>query len=462
MSVWEKYTKEQQDEYKKFLQVYGSLSNLFRQKHGEPIPYLDSKFQETIYARVFSSENVDIGNTPHDILSVFGSERIGIGLKTWMNSTPSYQKVMQLKRYKDDIMAQEHNPYDMVYVISSIKNERMKSDYNRLGLDENSNIYHYITRDAGSLVIQECTYPLIELDKITNVIRTDSSITWTDGVKNYKFTFGDSQIWQYFGDSRDSTILDKITVEIMEDPFTFLVKAYETLGPSSSEMGRKILSKAFMSSGNDTIAFPLDKDASDNIVECFLPLYSFRSKEVEQKSGLNAWNAAPKNPHNPTPRPLNEVYIPIPREFHNKYPDFFVKNIFEFEKMQSEYNGVKKFKPEIRFTLVLPNGREIPALVTQDQHKGLQSGSLDEIDPNTGKLFGQSALGQWLLVDVLGLDERIPVTREWLAKKGIDSVRLWHKKGDYRRIYIDVAPYNSFENFMNDIIVDIPDIDQII
>ena len=454
MSVWEKYTKEQQDEYKKFLQVYGSLSNLFRQKHGEPIPYLDSKFQETIYARVFSSENVDIGNTPHDILSVFGSERIGIGLKTWMNSTPSYQKVMQLKRYKDDIMAHEHNSCDMVYVISSIKNERMKSDYNRLGLDENSNIYHYITRDAGSLVIQECTYPLIELDKITNVNRTDSSITWTDGVKNYKFTFGDSQIWQYFGDSRDSTILDKITVEIMEDPFTFLVKAYESLGPSSSEMGRKILSKAFMSSGNDTIAFPLDKDASDNIVECFLPLYSFRSKKVEEKSGLNAWNAAPKNPHNPTPRPLNEVYIPIPREFHNKYPDFFVKNIFEFEKMQSEYNGVKKFKPEIRFTLVLPNGREIPALVTQDQHKGLQSGSLDEIDPNTGKLFGQSALGQWLLVDVLGLDKRIPVTREWLAKKGIDSVRLWHKKGDYRRIYIDVAPYNSFENFMNNINVD--------
>lgn len=459
MSVWEKYTKEQQDEYKKFLQVYGSLSNLFRQKHGEPIPYLDSKFQETIYARVFSSENVDIGNTPHDILSVFGSERIGIGLKTWMNSTPSYQKVMQLKRYKDDIMAQEHNPYDMVYVISSIKNERMKSDYNRLGLDENSNIYHYITRDAGSLVIQECTYPLIELDKITNVNRTDSSITWTDGVKNYKFTFGDSQIWQYFGDSRDSTILDKIIVEIMEDPFTFLVKAYESLGPSSSEMGRKILSKAFMSSGNDTIAFPLDKDTSDNIVECFLPLYSFRSKEVEQKSGLNAWNAAPKNPLNPTPRPLNEVYIPIPREFHNKYPDFFVKNIFEFEKMQSEYKGEKKFKPEIRFTLVLPNGREIPALVTQDHHKGLQSGSLDEIDPNTGKLFGQSALGQWLLVDVLGLEERIPVTREWLAKKGIDSVRLWHKKGNYRRIYIDVAPYNSFENFMNDIMVDISDID---
>lgn len=103
MSIWEKYDKEQQNEYLQFLKVYGSLSNLFRQKRGDMIPYLDSKFQETVYAKSFKSEIVDIGNTPHDILSVFGGERIGIGLKTWMNSTPSYQKVMQLKRFKGEI-----------------------------------------------------------------------------------------------------------------------------------------------------------------------------------------------------------------------------------------------------------------------------------------------------------------------------------------------------------------------
>ena len=94
MSVWEKHTKEEREEYIRFLQVYGALTNLFRQKHGDPIPYLDSKFQETIYAKIFKGENVDIGNTPHDILSVFGNERIGIGLKTWMNSKPSFQKVL--------------------------------------------------------------------------------------------------------------------------------------------------------------------------------------------------------------------------------------------------------------------------------------------------------------------------------------------------------------------------------
>ena len=61
MSVWEKYPKEQREEYIKFLQVYGSLTNLFRQKKGDLIPYLDSKYQETIFSKSFNGQNVDIG-----------------------------------------------------------------------------------------------------------------------------------------------------------------------------------------------------------------------------------------------------------------------------------------------------------------------------------------------------------------------------------------------------------------
>ena len=48
MSVWERYPKKQREEYIQFLKVYGGMSNLFRQKQGDMIPYLDSKFQETI------------------------------------------------------------------------------------------------------------------------------------------------------------------------------------------------------------------------------------------------------------------------------------------------------------------------------------------------------------------------------------------------------------------------------
>ncbi|MBO7080759.1 MAG: hypothetical protein J6V99_01810 [Neisseriaceae bacterium] len=118
MSVWQRYPKEERQRYIQFLQIYGALSNLFRQKKGDLIPYLDSKFQETVFDKIFSnSENKDIGNTPHDILSVFGDERIGVGLKTWTNSKPSFQKVMQLKRFQNEINAIK-NSEELAYKIS--------------------------------------------------------------------------------------------------------------------------------------------------------------------------------------------------------------------------------------------------------------------------------------------------------------------------------------------------------
>ncbi len=432
MSIWEKFSKEQREEYIKFLQVYGALSNLFRQKQGDMIPHLDSKFQETVFARIFNGQNVDIGNTPHDVLSIIDNQRIGIGLKTWMGSKPSFQKVMQLKRYQSDINEYRNDWQSMAQKISEIKNERMKSDYVRLGLTEDRNIYHYVTRDKGLFTINECSYPLIDINKLNNFSFTDSALSWSDGNKDYKYTFGDSQIWQKFDSNRyNSTILKQFDINIIEDPFEFLLKAYFNLIETT-------------------------KIVESNIIEVYLPLYSYRSKEVEEKSGLNAWNGASKNRGSETLRPLNEVYIPIPREFHKKHPDFFTKDIFEFENEQKSYQGNKENKPEVRFYLQLPNGKKIPSLVTQSNMKGLQSGSNTERDAN-GKRYGQSALGQWLLVDVLGLKDRKLVTREWLQKKGTDSVRLWRDKDDYSKINIDFAPIGSFEAFMNDeptIIVD--------
>ncbi|MCO5229949.1 MAG: NgoFVII family restriction endonuclease [Chitinophagales bacterium] len=390
------------------------------------IPYLDSKFQETVFTKIFKSEIADYRNTPHDVVSVFGDERIGIGLKTWMHSKPSFQKVMQLKGYQNEINSvfKNNDVEALAYKISEIKNERMISDYNRLGLSEDKNIYHYVTRDEGRFVINECAYPLINLNNLKKFNLTPTSFNWSDGQKDYRYTFGDSQIHQKFDSTRkDNLLLHQFDIQIIEDPFSFLLEAYFNF-----------IDKA--------------KVAVKNIVEVYLPLYSYQSKEVEEKSGLNAWNAAPKNKGSATLRPLNEVYIPIPREFHKKYPNFFTKDIFEFENVQKSYQGNKENKPEIRFYLQLPNGKKIPSLVTQSNMKGLQSGSNTERDEN-GKRYGQSALGQWLLIDVLGLKDRKLVTREWLQKKGTDSVRLWRNKDDYSIINIDFAPIGAFEAFMN-------------
>jgi len=424
-SIWELYTKEQRKEYIDFLKVYAALSNLFRQKKGKPIPYLDSKFQETVYSRAFKAENVDRANTPHDVLSEFGTKRVGIGLKTWMDSKPSFQKVMQLKRFQTKINSFKNNEEELAYVISCLKNEKMIRDYNRLGLSEDENIYHYITRDKGSFTINECSYPLIDIDNLRNFNKTDTAFSWSDEKKDYKYTFGDSQIWQKFDSNKYNTIrIKKFDVDIIDDPFSFLMKSYFEF-------------------------FKNAKKQKEEIIEAFLPLYSFGSKEVEKKSGLNAWNAAPKSKGTNKPRPLNEIYIPIPREFHKKNPDFFVKNIFSFEERQKRFSGDKNNKPKIRFHLKLPNGKKIPGLITQDNSKALQSGSNSEVDKN-GIRYGQSALGQWLLIDVLGLKERKLVTKEWLDSKGTDSIRLWRKKEDYSIINIDFSEIDSFENFMRD------------
>lgn len=312
MSVWERYSKEQREQYILFLQVYGALTKLFYQKQGNLIPYLDSKFQETVFAKVFAGQNVDTGNTPHDVLSVFGDLRVGIGIKTWINSKPSFQKVMQLKRFQGEINTLRNDLEALAFKISEIKNERMRIDYERLGLSDNGNIYHYVTRDEGIFTINECAYPLIDLSNLTDFEISDTAFLWSDGQKEYKYTFGDSQIWQKFDSSKkDSLLLNKFDIKIIDDPFDFLLKSYLNL------LGE----------------LKIDNN-QDDIVEIYLPLYSFRSKEVEECSGLNAWNAKPKNKKSNTPRPLNEVYIPVPIEFHHKFPNFFHSNILEVIKRE--------------------------------------------------------------------------------------------------------------------------------
>ena len=95
----------------------------------------------------------------------------------------------------------------------------------------------------------------------------------------------------------------------------------------------------------------------------YCSIYAFWSKKVKEKSGLNAWNGAPKS--GDAPRPINEVYIPTPIEFHRKHRDFFCKNILDIIEKRKRKRD-KDNRPEVRFHLLLPNGKKIPALLTGD------------------------------------------------------------------------------------------------
>lgn len=433
LSIWERYTEEQRKDYMRYLQIYGALTNLFTQKKGDLIPYLDSKYQETIYSRSFKSKIVDIGNTPHDVLSVFGDQRIGIGIKTWMSTKDSYQKVMQLKKLNPtiDVVRKSEEPLKVAKFISEIRNDRMKQDYVRLGLSEDSNIYHYITRDGGEFKIQESTYPLIDISNIKITGINPSSLLWSDGLKEYKYTYSDSQIHQKFSvNSSDTIFLDKVPIEILDDPFMFLLNAFE-------EYGRQ-----------------LEKETVEYEV-AYLPLYSYSTKEVQEKSALNAWRAKSKSKGSGIPRPDREIYIPVPMEFHKKCPNFFTDNVLDLIERRKQITNSNKSLPKeervevpsVRFTLTLPNGNQIPGILTQDLLKGLQSGGYL---PGDSKVYGQSELGNWLLNEVLKLEPGQQVTKGWLRSKGTDSIKIWRLKDNKENFYIDFAPIGSFEYFMDD------------
>lgn len=427
MTIWGKYLSEQREDYIEYLRMYSALSAMFNQKSSETgAPYLDSKFQETIYAKSFGSNAVDIGNTPHDILSQFGDKKVGIGIKTWLSSKPSYQKVMQLKKYKDDIgpYIGENTKEELALKIAEIKNSRLETDYRRLGLEENGNIYHYVTRDEGKLVLVETSYPKVDLNRLIPGELTTSSFTFYDGIKEYKYTFGDSQIWMKFdSDSNDTNILTNIDVEILKDPFEFLKNSFSTYK-------------------NQGGVFVSEKEIQRDYI--YLPLYSYRDKEVLQNSGLNTWNSKPKSLGSNIPRPKGEAYIPIPKALWKKAPYWVDPKIDMRDYVgYRQKTGLKSYP----INLHMPDGQVFKAIFAQQGFKSLQTNP-------------QNILGTWLL-DVLGINnprrERYDkpsqnvVTMKMLQKIGIDSVKLWHEDPDnLKEVWIDFAEYGSFERFMND------------
>lgn len=117
-----------------------------------------------------------------------------------------------------------------------------------------------------------------------------------------------------------------------------------------------------------------------------LPLYSINKgiKFVPPKSGLNQWNAGGRK------RSANEVYIPFPAKLRKKFKGFFPDRNSSFD-------------------VNLPSGKTITMKVCQDGGKAIMS------NPN-------SELGEWILREVLRLEDNELVTYETLVGLGIDSV----------------------------------------
>ncbi len=376
----------QQEQYKKMLSIVGNLSALFSESDS---PYLHYRAHENIFCKYFVAENL----ARRDCSADAKKDRTGIGLKTWVGNDD--QKVAEFGQLRETY--QNLTGYELARTIAEYRNERVRVTMNLYGVDEM--IYHIVKRVPGSMMIIEHAFDSIDLDNIS-IIEGRGNVNntyFTDGNHTYHFSTSKNTLYMIFDDME---VLDEFEVEIMTDPYNYLMNMVEA----------QIVTQVV-----DTTA-PIPEIDTENRI-C-LRLYSTHrdgTKFVAERSGLNQWHA------NGRPRNPNEIYIPYPAE--------------------DRANTVGFFPPrDIVFDLTLPDGLTIPAKVCQADGKAIMS------NPNR-------VLGEWLLRNVFELTEGTLITYQMLERFGVDSV-VFTKESDLH-YSVDFSEIGTYERFYN-----ITDIDE--
>lgn len=368
---------ENNGNYLKLLSAVSRLSGLFSES---AIPFINYRVAENIFCKSFDAGNLSRSDTAFD--ANFNS--IGVGLKTFTcpanSSTEKVAEFNSLSRVLSDFQGK-----DLAVKLAEFRNERIDLA-NRLYNIESS-LYHIVARKDGELVLFETNYDKIDINNIHSLRQNNASLQFEDGKNFYSFNYSKSTLFRKFYIPQNAF---RLPVEIIQDPYSLLLELFEdkVLKPATDKLIRGV-----------------------NFV--ILPLYGIKHKEkfVFEKSGLNQWNAGGRK------RDFGEVYIPIPIEIHNKFPDFFPQRDEPFE-------------------LKIPTGEVFSAKVCQDNSKALMT------NPN-------KALSDWLLRKVFQVKEGEILTIEKMNELGFDSVIIYKEEnGEYR---IDKAKLDSYEEFMKTI-----------
>ena len=367
--------------YIDLLEVTAALSNMFADSKN---PFLYYRAMENIFCKSFQADNLSRSDVSVDA----SKNGLGIGLKTFLqNNGNSFQKVAEFN--KDSYLFKGLEGIGLIKKVAFMRNERIKSTMRICNLSDM--IYHLITRSENYMAIFEEHMDLIDIENISITAINNTTIHFTDGLHDYNFSLSKSTLLKRF-DTTDKNKLYGFNVEILEDPYDYLLNIKNT--------------NSFYNESKSINT----QDIVDFII---LPLYSPRSNKVENSSGLNQWNAKGRV------RDVNEVYIPIPSWIHKVKKNFFSYNTEDY-KTDS-------------FNVKLPNGNMLSMKVAQQGGKGLMS------NPN-------SALGKWILRDILQLNENELVSKEQLDIIGIDSVKLSkYENGEYSLDFLKSGSYEEFE-----------------
>lgn len=292
--MWKDLPAVQKEEYKRMILAYASLTKMFAQKQADeetpedekdiPSPIINSKYQETVFQKVFHASAEDIGNTSYDVsLSFKGNDgkvhKYLIGIKTFGIGSGD-QKVAQFKamnpkwsplieqirrntlkedgkqKTKTEIDESNRDLYlELARKIAELRNMRIKSSEANLQgfsvLDDENDIeavYHVLMPskkgDDPTIYVGETTYNPIDVESIEVLgctgEKNPTNFIFTDGHHKYKYTAADSQLSMSFNNKQ--IVLDSWKVHYADDAYAiFAGIANDIYGGIEAEKAPQII-----------------------------------------------------------------------------------------------------------------------------------------------------------------------------------------------------------------------------
>ncbi len=389
-------TNQNIENYTSALKAIGAFSNLFSSSDK---PFIQYRVAENAFCKAFGADNLARADVAYDAII----NGCGVGIKTFVLSGSSkIEKVAEFNSRSSELRMLKG--LDLANKLADFRNERIEFA-DRLYNTQNR-VYHIIGRDKLLIKVFETSYDLIDKNSIEILEETKSSLKFKDALNEYNFNFSKSVLMKRFIIPLECI---EINVEILEEPINVLLNlAQPSLNKQTDAVKVKFQNAIGLLTEEELIPFV------DYVI---LPLYSPEAKKklkepiVPIKSQLNQWNAGGRK------RDPGEVYISIPSKIRNNAPDFFPEK-------------------DVIFNLKIPNGKVLSAKVCQDGSKALMT------NPN-------KAMADWMLRDVLMLNENEVLTYDKLRKIGYDSVKI--TKSTEQDYFIDFTKLDEYESFIEKI-----------
>lgn len=206
---YEKQSLSNREKYKEMLKIVGQLSNLFSESD---CPYLAYRAHENIFCRYLEADNLARSDCSADAKK----DGIGIGLKTWMGTDD--QKIAEFGKLKKNYA--DLDGIELVKKIAEYRNERIRVTKKLHGINEM--IYHVVKRAPNMMQILECAFDYIDIASVTLIPDrgNDNNTYFTDGKHIYHFSISKNTLYMIFDDLE---LLDSFEVDIMDNPYTFLM-----------------------------------------------------------------------------------------------------------------------------------------------------------------------------------------------------------------------------------------------